>query len=232
MDLIFSNESSRNATLCLPSGQPVYDISTVPPAGQTTLRKYPPDNGAPVAIAVLEQNKIGADVCRVAGRSVLPEKTGRSKRFVDTLVFLFLLKPFFFTPGLIRKMVFVSSNGEEYIWKRENGEASVRIRTSVPSLPIGPTQTNGTVQLTDQHKNTVAFYEGSSALRGRRNLRNVNSGRGRLTIKPEGMAISDEIVATFIYVDQVVLKSRRVGAVARVLKMGLGAPGAAGPFGQ
>ncbi|KAL0571116.1 hypothetical protein V5O48_010848 [Marasmius crinis-equi] len=53
MDLVFSEDSARNTTLSLPTGEPVYLISTpsrVFHDEQTTITKFLPHGGGPVAI--------------------------------------------------------------------------------------------------------------------------------------------------------------------------------------
>ncbi|KAG7092975.1 hypothetical protein E1B28_009276 [Marasmius oreades] len=104
MDLIFSKDSPRNATLSLPTGQPVYQIFTPDRwfhQEQTTIRKFQPGTSLPQDMGVIEIHSWSKSVVEVWGRSVLPKSAGVFKR----------------------GKIFTSSNGQQYTWKRKSRTA-------------------------------------------------------------------------------------------------------------
>ncbi|KAL0571020.1 hypothetical protein V5O48_010941 [Marasmius crinis-equi] len=154
MDLIFSTDSARNTTLSLPSGQPLYDISTPSQAfhtDQTTISKIQ-SGRKQIAIGRVEMHSLHTDVCQVSGRDMLPKKDG------------------IFRSGLS----FTSSNGQKYTWKRKSG----------------------TALLSDKSKNIASYERSHSGFLGR--------GRrpAKLSVAPEGVGILDEIVVTYMYIEQ------------------------------
>ncbi|KAG7092977.1 hypothetical protein E1B28_009278 [Marasmius oreades] len=104
MDLIFSKDSPRNATLSLPTGKPVYEISTPDRwfhHEQTALKKFQPGKSLPQDMGVIEIHSWNKSVVEVWGRSVLPKSAGVFKR----------------------GKIFTSSNGQQYTWKRKSRTA-------------------------------------------------------------------------------------------------------------
>ncbi|KAG7092978.1 hypothetical protein E1B28_009279 [Marasmius oreades] len=101
MELIFSKDCPRNATLSLPTGQPVYSISTPDrwiEHQQTTIKKFHPRTSLPHDMGVIvihDWNK--KSVVEVWGRNVLPKSAGVFKK----------------------GRAFTASNGQQYTWKRK-----------------------------------------------------------------------------------------------------------------
>ncbi|KAL0568841.1 hypothetical protein V5O48_013127 [Marasmius crinis-equi] len=165
MELIFSKTSARNATLSLPSGQPVYELSTpsrLLHTEQTTITKFYPGN-PPVTIGLVEMHSFHDDVCQLAGRNVLPKSDG------------------FWKSG----MTFTSSNGEHYTWKRKSDAAL----------------------LSDKFKHNIAIYEESHS-----GFLSGTPSPAKLSVAPEGMGILDEIMVTFVYIEQQEQQSRAASA--------------------
>ncbi|KAL0580546.1 hypothetical protein V5O48_001451 [Marasmius crinis-equi] len=166
MDLVFSKDSARNATLSLPTGQPVYEISTpsrVWHAEQTTVTKFLPHGGGPVAIGAVEVHSFHTDVCQISGRNVLPKSDG------------------IFKSG----MSFTSSNGEQYTWKRKSDSAL----------------------LSNKWNTNIAVYEAMHT-----GILSGSPQSAKLSVMPEVMGILDEVVATFVYTEQMFQISRRSSA--------------------
>ncbi|KAL0062084.1 hypothetical protein AAF712_011084 [Marasmius tenuissimus] len=97
MDLLFTKDSPVNTTLSLPSGSPVYEIST--PLRNfhtetTTIRKYRPAGGDPDDIGLIEIHSFHKDVCQLRGKDFLPKSPSMWKS----------------------TSFFTSSNGEAYTW--------------------------------------------------------------------------------------------------------------------
>ncbi|KAL0571016.1 hypothetical protein V5O48_010937, partial [Marasmius crinis-equi] len=162
-------ESARNATLMLPSGQPVYQVSTptrVFHTEQTTIAKFLPD-GSSIAIGLVELHSFHTDICQITGRNVLPKSDG------------------IFRSGIS----FTSSNGKQYTWKRKTS----------------------TALLTDKSGSTVATWERSHS-----GILSRNPRPAQLSVLSEGVQIIDEIVVTFMYIEQREQQLRRArGNAAR-----------------
>ncbi|KAG7092976.1 hypothetical protein E1B28_009277 [Marasmius oreades] len=104
MDLIFSKDSLRDATLSLPTGQPIYEISTPDRwfhHARTMIKKFQPGMSLPQDMGVIEIHSWNKSVVEVWGRSVLPKSPGVFKR----------------------GELFTSSNGQQYTWKRKSRTA-------------------------------------------------------------------------------------------------------------
>ncbi|KAF9254638.1 hypothetical protein L218DRAFT_1082234 [Marasmius fiardii PR-910] len=104
MDLIFSKDSPRNATLALPNGQPVYELSTANQlfhTEQTMIKKYQSGSPVPQDMGLVEIHRFHKSVVEVWGRNVLPKRDGIFNRGQS----------------------FTSSNGQQYTWKRKSDAA-------------------------------------------------------------------------------------------------------------
>lgn len=104
MDLIFSKDSPQNATLSLPTGQPVYELSTTDRwfhHKPTTIKKFQPGSAVPQDIGLVEIHSLHKNVVQILGRDVLPKSAGMFKR----------------------GRTFTSSNGQQYTWKRKSDAA-------------------------------------------------------------------------------------------------------------
>ncbi|KAK1220565.1 hypothetical protein PQX77_016660 [Marasmius sp. AFHP31] len=156
MDLVYSKDDQKNATLSLITGEPVYEIYTVEKFLQsepTWIRKYQCSEHRPVEIGQVRVRSFHKDVCQLRGKDIRP-------RSMDSLS---------------TKRSFTSlANGQKYIWKRKFSKA----------------------KLLDKSKNTVAVYEESHS--GFLSTK----APAKLSIAPDGMAIIDEIVVTFVYFEQ------------------------------
>ncbi|KAK1217750.1 hypothetical protein PQX77_019592 [Marasmius sp. AFHP31] len=104
MDLLLTQDSPKNTTLTLSSGNPVYEITTPSHTfhtDTTTIRKYRPDGGHPDDIGVIKLHNLRSDLCQIRGRDFLPPS---SEIWTGTLSF-------------------TSSNGEVYTWCHKSAKA-------------------------------------------------------------------------------------------------------------
>ncbi|KAL0063555.1 hypothetical protein AAF712_009564 [Marasmius tenuissimus] len=104
MDLLLTQDSPKNTTLTLSSGNPVYEISTPSRrfrTNTTTIRKYQPDGGHPNDIGVIELHSFHSDVCQIRERDFLPKSSSMWTRTLS----------------------FTSSNGEVYKWRHKSAKA-------------------------------------------------------------------------------------------------------------
>ncbi|KAK1220568.1 hypothetical protein PQX77_016664 [Marasmius sp. AFHP31] len=106
MDLIFSQDDPKNATLSLTSGQPVYEMYTHEKTWSsepTVIRKFQYPGHPPVNIGQVQVRLLHSDVCEMSGRDIQP-KSGESssgKSFTSL------------------------ANGEVYTWKRKFSKAKL-----------------------------------------------------------------------------------------------------------
>ncbi|KAK7025994.1 hypothetical protein VNI00_015825 [Paramarasmius palmivorus] len=114
MDLVFSDNNVRHTTITsLPSGQPVYRVSTTSSrilnSETATIKKISESENEELAqdIAIVKWHGLRDDTCRVRGRNVSPK---HDKTFTTT-------------------KWFVASNGEKYSWKRSSNETVLRDQT-------------------------------------------------------------------------------------------------------
>ncbi|KAK1217809.1 hypothetical protein PQX77_019515 [Marasmius sp. AFHP31] len=107
MDFLLTVDSTVNTTLSLPSGTPVYEITTPLRTFRThttTIRKYEQEGGDPHDIGIVELHSLHKDVCQLRGKDFLPKKPS-----------MLNLSSFSFT----------SSKGEEYTWHRKSDTQTV-----------------------------------------------------------------------------------------------------------
>ncbi|KAJ8074320.1 hypothetical protein PM082_012633 [Marasmius tenuissimus] len=107
MDLVYSKDNQKNATLSLISGEPAYEIYTVGKFLQsepTWIRKYQCSEQRPVEIGQVRVRSFHNDVCQLRGKDIRP-------RSIDSLS---------------TKRSFTSlANGQKYIWKRKFSKAKL-----------------------------------------------------------------------------------------------------------
>ncbi|KAL0063853.1 hypothetical protein AAF712_009204 [Marasmius tenuissimus] len=105
MDLIYSRDNPKNATISLTTGQLVYEILTEEKTWSsepTVIRKFQYPGHPPVEIGQVKMRSFHPDICQAWGRDIRPRKEDllSSGRSFTSLV-----------------------NGQEYNWKRKSSKA-------------------------------------------------------------------------------------------------------------
>ncbi|KAJ8074319.1 hypothetical protein PM082_012632 [Marasmius tenuissimus] len=106
MDLIFSQDDPKNATLSLTTGQPVYEMYTQEKTWSTeptAIRKFQYPGHSPVNIGQVKVPLLHDNVCEVWGRDIRPKsgELSSGKSFISL------------------------TDGQEYTWKRKSSKATL-----------------------------------------------------------------------------------------------------------